>query len=102
MTGVSPERAAYEAGTMPPIIPWEHLGPEDKDEWRMIVQAAIKASPELAEARATIDGLRALVAEMIAEFRDGESSPLLDVHWLKALVSPGTLAKWHKRAGLKP
>lgn len=62
MTAASPERAAYEAGLFPPVIPWEHLGPEDKAGQRRIAQAAIEASPELREALAVIDGLRVLVA----------------------------------------
>jgi hypothetical protein len=49
---VSPERAAYEAGTLPPLVPWEELGTETKNEWRAIAQAAVKASPELARMEA--------------------------------------------------
>ena len=90
MTAVSPERAAYEAGTLPPFITWEEISPELKDEWRLIAQAAIKASPELAEAHATIGELCGLVAEMIG-------------HFSAASVTGGSqLAKWHKRAGLRP
>lgn len=54
----SPERAAYEAGRWPDVIPWEEAFPEVKEKFRAIAQAAIGASPELAEALATIDELR--------------------------------------------
>lgn len=58
MTAVSPERAAYEAGRWPDIIPWEEASPEVREHHRAIAEAVIKASPELAGALATIDELR--------------------------------------------
>jgi hypothetical protein len=75
MAAVSPERAAYEAGRWPDVMPWEEASPEIKDDYRAIAQAAINASPELAEARAAAGKLcgQIAAAERIARDYLGES-----------------------------
>jgi hypothetical protein len=82
-------------------IPWEELFVEDREPWSASAKAGTEASPELAEANATIGELRELLAEMIGEFSEGEFSALLNTHWRKAVVRPDVVAKWRKRAGLK-
>lgn len=66
MTAVSPERAAYEAfrRAFPTEDwgPWELLPAEDRPGWRRIAEGAAGAAPQLAEALAVINGLRAMVA----------------------------------------
>lgn len=93
MTGVSPDRAAYEASYrchgILPGIPFEELDPSDRMELGAVTKAAIEASPELAEARATIDGLRALVAEILA-------------HPGAQQIQPPDVADFVERAGIKP
>jgi hypothetical protein len=46
------------------VIPWEEAFPEVKEKHRAIAQAAINASPELTEARATIGELREQLAKL--------------------------------------
>lgn len=89
MTAVSPERAAYEAGRWPDVIPWEEAFPEVKEKFRAIAQAAIGASPELAEARLRIDELAGLVAEILAHPGTHDMHPLDRADFLE-------------RAGIKP
>lgn len=87
---MSPERAAYEADPWAPQdIAWEELFSDDKEKYRAIAHAVIKASPELAEARATIDGLRALVTEILA-------------HPGAQQILPPDVAGFVERAGIKP
>lgn len=96
MTGVSPERAAYEADPWAaPDISWEELFSEDKEKYRGISQAAIKASPELAEARAVINGLRALVAEIVGEVELGTLGQHTPAATTRTLART---AAWRKRA----
>lgn len=68
MTAISPERAAYDASYrchgIAPGIPFEELDPADREELTAVTQAAIKASPELAGALATIDELRQQLAKL--------------------------------------
>lgn len=96
MTGVSPERAAYEADPWAPQdIAWEELFSDDKEKYRAIAHAVIKASPELAEARATIDGLRALVVEIVSEVELGTLGQHTPAATTRTLART---AEWRKRA----
>lgn len=59
----APERAAYEADKLVvAVVPWEEASPETKDDYRAIAQAAIKASPELTEAREQLAAVREIAS----------------------------------------
>lgn len=64
MTGVSPERAAYEAHHDGMCCPWEECTADERELWKRVAGAAINASPELAEARATITRLSEALARI--------------------------------------
>ncbi len=69
---VSPERALYEADPWAaPDIPWEELFATDKDKYRGMAQAAIKASPELAEALEQLAEVKRIVSEAVSSTSSG-------------------------------
>ena len=103
---VTPGQAAYEAylahlqGADPGygqwVKPFADIDKHDRAAWDTAAQAAVDAAPDFATAfHDDVTELRALVAEILAEFGTTTGE------WYLAGVGPGRIARWRELAGLE-
>lgn len=103
---VSSERAAYEAASDlwangvigSPSIPWEEMSPDERGGWVRVRQAALQASPEVAEALATIEDLRALVGQILGSFAPASMAGAPALGDAVACVSISQVTRWRERS----